>query len=181
MSINELQALLSLFPFLVYLQLTTQIPRSSRFIEGFSQWENFISKKLPLLEEFNFNINIYSSIYQHENIETILTSFCTPFWLEQKRWFVTAIHSKSYRYPMVTLHSSSHSSATFHDNLVCNITSYSTTTIRNDNPSKISNEWMARFHLFSVKCMTPNSVCLAAIFSLLYDPERELSQHWDYK
>jgi hypothetical protein len=95
MSINELQALLSLFPFLVYLQLTTQIPRSSRFIEGFSQWENFISKKLPLLEEFNFNINIYSSIYQHENIETILTSFCTPFWLEQKRWFVTAIHSKA--------------------------------------------------------------------------------------
>ncbi|CAF3962302.1 unnamed protein product, partial [Rotaria sordida] len=50
-------------------------------------WEKFLCQKLRLLEKFKFVINICE--YQFEAIESILTAFRTPFWLEDKRWFIT--------------------------------------------------------------------------------------------
>jgi hypothetical protein len=83
--IDYLEHLLQVMPRLTALKLIG----NGNFLNG-HQWERFIQTNLPLLNKFEF--------YFHEDradpvnppdIEGIIASFRTAFWLELKKWFVT--------------------------------------------------------------------------------------------
>lgn len=160
MAIDELESLLSLFPSLVYLKLQMQLPCSIVFLQRFCQWEHFISEKLPLLKKFHFYI--YSSCYRYQyvSIESILTSFCTSFWLEQKQWFITGRYTEDNLSPTITIYSSKQSSEYFPDSSNYAAISYSTTTIRNGNLTNKNNQWTARFNPFFMKNIIQGTVCI---------------------
>lgn len=83
-NINNVEQLLLLTPALVYLKLIG----TGNFLDG-NRWEQFIQKNLSLLNKFDF---LFDEILDGEedfpDIESIITSFRTTFWLENKKWFV---------------------------------------------------------------------------------------------
>jgi hypothetical protein len=83
--IEELELLLSLMPSLTHLKLTG----TGNFLDG-SRWEQFIQKNLPLLTKFAFFIQETRDVgYTRTDVESIIASFRTLFWLEHKKWWVT--------------------------------------------------------------------------------------------
>ena len=156
LSIDSLEFLLSLFPSLLRLKILKTKACSSNYLQRFCQWEHFINEKLLSLKKFDFYF--FGRYYSNENIESILTPFCTSFWLEQKQWFVTAKYSKTGWKPTISFYSSTLSTQKFPDNLDPDGMSYATTTARNDGLSKISNEWIARFDLFCMTSLTNDAV-----------------------
>ena len=75
LSINELESFLLLTPSLSYLKL---IGRCSKF-DG-KRWEEFVRTNLPHLNQFQFDIR--------QDIQWMIRSFRSPFWVEDKKWFV---------------------------------------------------------------------------------------------
>jgi hypothetical protein len=64
--------------------------------DGF-RWEHFIRTKLPLLNQFD----ILLSCHHNKNsdiisLESVILPFQTPFWLEEKSWFVTCDYVIGY-------------------------------------------------------------------------------------
>jgi hypothetical protein len=80
-NINNVEQLLLLTPALVYLKLIG----TGNFLDG-NRWEQFIQKNLSLLNKFDF---LFDEILDGEedfpDIESIITSFRTTFWLENKK------------------------------------------------------------------------------------------------
>ncbi|CAF3378673.1 unnamed protein product [Rotaria socialis] len=58
------------------------------FIEG-DQWEHLIQRCLPKLKEFHFKIHPH---FLHTNVEQLLRTFQTEFWLKEKQWFIYCDH-----------------------------------------------------------------------------------------
>lgn len=90
-NMDKLISILSNTPSLTYLQLTGTINKMD------FQWENFIQAKLPLLTQFKFFF--YTAIYDDSNstaVNTLISPFRTPFWLEIKKWFVTCNQIKCF-------------------------------------------------------------------------------------
>ncbi len=84
MSINQLELFLSLTPSLIYLKLIGE----SYVFDG-KQWEQFLQVNLPHLNKFEFYISSRKSTDQtRDDLELIIQSFQTPFWIEYKKWFV---------------------------------------------------------------------------------------------
>ncbi|CAM4771798.1 unnamed protein product [Rotaria magnacalcarata] len=83
-----IESLLSLTPSLMHL---TIVGNSNDLFHG-SRWEKFIQTKLLHLNKFQFtfqsNINVNHDL---AGLESIIQSFRTPFWIETKQWFVTAM------------------------------------------------------------------------------------------
>ncbi|CAF1339411.1 unnamed protein product [Didymodactylos carnosus] len=52
-----------------------------------ARWEKLITKSLPLLEQFSLDISdrVSSDII---NIDNIIQSFSTPFWIIERQWFI---------------------------------------------------------------------------------------------
>ncbi|CAF4085947.1 unnamed protein product, partial [Adineta steineri] len=157
-SIDKIEFLLSFFPSLIYLKLTTKATQSYDFGKRFSQWEqeHFIGKKLPLLQKFDFDISFMCD--NNLNLESVLTPFCTSFWLEEKHWFVTAIYRHDNWGSILTLQSSIFSTEIFPNKLSSSAIAYSATTIRSDNALKRSNDWNLRINLswismVNIKCL----------------------------
>ncbi|CAF3087941.1 unnamed protein product [Rotaria sp. Silwood2] len=86
MTMDKLELLLSLLPSINHLDLASS-GRPFEFVRRLSKWEEFIRSKLPRLYQFEFCIFCYCSNW--ENFDLFIASFRTPFWLEEKRWFVT--------------------------------------------------------------------------------------------
>ena len=86
LTMDKLEVLLSLLPSITYLDLTSS-GKPYEFVRRLSQWEGFIQSKLPKLYQLEFFIFCYCSNW--ENFESLIDAFRTPFWLEDKRWFVT--------------------------------------------------------------------------------------------
>ena len=89
MPIQDLRLLLSLTPSLVHLKLisyqTTFNPKANDY-----NWEQFIRSQLPHLDEFEFLFS--NSVRGSDDItslDSLIAPFQTPFWLDDKRWFVT--------------------------------------------------------------------------------------------
>jgi hypothetical protein len=83
-NIDDLELFLSMTPSLVHLKLIGY----GHYCDG-NRWERFIQLHLPLLSEFQFFFNETQNIQQNPpDIEHIIASFQTPFWLEHKKWFV---------------------------------------------------------------------------------------------
>ncbi|CAF3720823.1 unnamed protein product [Rotaria socialis] len=82
------ESLLSLTPSLIHL---TILGNSNDLFDG-DRWEKFIQTKLLHLNKFQFtfqsNINVNHDL---AGLESVIQSFRTPFWIETKQWFVTAL------------------------------------------------------------------------------------------
>lgn len=89
LQIEIVEALLSFFPNLEHLQLVNDRNFSDpAFFDGY-RLENIIEKKLPLLNKFEFWFSNYVTYESDEvNVETLLASFRSLFWLEVKHWIV---------------------------------------------------------------------------------------------
>jgi hypothetical protein len=106
-----LQSLLLLTPTIRYLKLICEDWSFTSIFDG-SQWEKFISSKLPLLNNFKFSF--LHELNKDENsplLDQLIASFQTPFWLD-KQWFVTCEYNianrelRLYRSGMVCAHKS---------------------------------------------------------------------------
>ncbi|CAF1586695.1 unnamed protein product [Rotaria magnacalcarata] len=85
-TMDKLELLLSLLPSIIHLDIASS-GRPFEFARRLSRWEEFVRTKLPKLSRFEFCIFCYCSNW--ENFESLIDSFRTPFWLEEKCWFVT--------------------------------------------------------------------------------------------
>ncbi|CAF4796823.1 unnamed protein product [Rotaria sp. Silwood1] len=83
--IDNLELFLSLTSSLIHLTVIGD----GNYHDG-NRWEYFIQLHLPLLSEFRFFFNQIQHIQPNiEDIKLTIASFQTPFWLENKKWFVT--------------------------------------------------------------------------------------------
>ncbi|CAF4720348.1 unnamed protein product [Rotaria sp. Silwood1] len=83
--IELLESLLLLIPSLNHFKLIG----NGNFFDG-NRWEQFIQMNLPFLNKFEFYVEQTREVdYNRADVESIITSFQTPFWLEYKKWFVT--------------------------------------------------------------------------------------------
>jgi hypothetical protein len=85
MKVDDLEYLLRLMPSLIHLKLIG----NGNFLNG-HRWEQFIQINLPLLNKFEFFFNENRADQPNPpDIEWIIESFRTTFWLKLKNWFVT--------------------------------------------------------------------------------------------
>jgi hypothetical protein len=94
MTVDQIQAFLLLTPSLIYLKLI-----GSYCVFDGKQWEEFIQVNLPHLNKFEFFLSFWRSNDQtHDDLQLIIQSFQTPFWIEHKKWFVACeFHLKKPR------------------------------------------------------------------------------------
>ncbi|CAF3672729.1 unnamed protein product [Rotaria sp. Silwood1] len=84
-TIAILESFLSLTPSLVYLKLIGE-----HFMFDGKRWEQFIEINLLNLDKFEFYLDYWSLEKKTSaDLELIIASFRTPFWIEHKKWFVT--------------------------------------------------------------------------------------------
>ncbi|CAF0969857.1 unnamed protein product [Adineta ricciae] len=93
LSMPYLQMLLSLTPSVRRLQLASHRQMFDLFFNA-THWENLIPAILPQLDKFEF---IFFHTYDDEDnsidVEALLASFRTPFWLDNERWLVAAAYA----------------------------------------------------------------------------------------
>lgn len=96
MRMKELLIFLSCTPRLQQLKLIVWTDSCDSVIDG-KKWENFLSEKLPFLREFQcfFDDDLGHITNDTVNIQSYLQSFRTPFWIEDKHWYVTCDYIKS--------------------------------------------------------------------------------------
>lgn len=89
LSMNYLESLLSLTPSLRHLEIVSNLHRLDSVVDG-SYWQQCIQTKLPSLVQFEFLFLCTVGGNNHyTSLESLIGPFQTPFWLEDKRWFVT--------------------------------------------------------------------------------------------
>lgn len=82
--IDDLELFLSMTSSLIHLKLIGH----GNYCDG-HRWKQFIQLNLPLLNKFEFYFNETRNTQQISlNIEQIIAPFQTPFWLEEKKWFI---------------------------------------------------------------------------------------------
>ena len=88
LSLNELHSLLSLTPSLVHLKVIIRTLSFANIANG-DLWQEFIQTKLLFLRQFEFvfTYNTDPDLYNPAP-DSIITSFRTPFWLNDKNWLV---------------------------------------------------------------------------------------------
>ncbi|CAF1136605.1 unnamed protein product [Adineta ricciae] len=86
------ELLLSVVPSLEYFRIIG----GSQLCDG-SFWENLIKKQLLKLTKFEFGLPGEASLTLNNSseVQTLIASFRTAFWLEVKQWFVTCYYFKS--------------------------------------------------------------------------------------
>ena len=83
-----LTSILILTPSLTYLKIVDSPDSFATIVDGY-RWEEFIRTNLLFLSKFEFFFtNMYNVYYQPRDIQLLISRFQTPFWLEEKRWFV---------------------------------------------------------------------------------------------
>ena len=91
-TIDQAELLLSYTPQLIHLKMIVQINR----LDG-KRWEQFIQINLPMLEKFEIFFSTNSLVVPTlANVESIIASFRSPFWLEHKNWSVTYDYQIDY-------------------------------------------------------------------------------------
>jgi hypothetical protein len=88
MTMIGLSSILILTPSLTYLKIIDSPDSFDTITDGF-RWEEFIRTNLLVLSKFEFFFtNMYNVYYGPRDIQLLISRFQTPFWLEEKRWFV---------------------------------------------------------------------------------------------
>jgi len=96
LSTEDLESLLSLTPLLVHFKMaSTRSVFDSVFDATF--WEKLVQTKLLCFNKFEF----FFTYFVEENtitpsLESIISPFRTPFWLNDKHWFVTCEYILNY-------------------------------------------------------------------------------------
>ncbi len=88
---KDLEYILSLTPSLIHFKFVSTGTKLDWNGNG-HYWQRLIQTNLPLLKKFQFFIS-YNMLNSQESIpslDLLITSFQTPFWIEDKRWFVTS-------------------------------------------------------------------------------------------
>ncbi|CAF1189407.1 unnamed protein product [Adineta ricciae] len=98
--LEELESLFSLTPILNHLELIFNGCVFDSPLDG-HHLAQILKTRLPLLNDFRFFFSycyLHLKIPEHLLINTkpIITPFQTPFWLEEKHWYVTCEHIYSY-------------------------------------------------------------------------------------
>ncbi len=84
-TIDKVESFLLLTPSLVYLKLVG----GKQMMDG-KRWKEFIEINLSQLAKFEFYFTEWRSTIQTlADVELIIASFQTPFWIEHKKWFIT--------------------------------------------------------------------------------------------
>ena len=102
-TIDQLESFLLLTPSLISLKLLGRC----EIFDG-KRWEDFIQRNLPHLNQFQFDISCSTTDEQsREDLELVIQSYRSPFWIEYKKWFVTgkldlqdSHHYQIYSIPM---------------------------------------------------------------------------------
>ncbi|CAF1295401.1 unnamed protein product, partial [Adineta steineri] len=91
-SLKNLTLLLSPIPTLVHLKLISHRSILDSFFHG-SRLEELIRAKAPALVRFEFFLSYnYQENDRFISLESLMDPFRTPFWLNDKRWFVTCAY-----------------------------------------------------------------------------------------
>ncbi|CAF4189268.1 unnamed protein product, partial [Adineta steineri] len=91
-SLKNLTLLLSPIPTLLHLKLISHRSILDSFFHG-SRLEELIRAKAPALVRFEFFLSYnYQENDQFISLESLMDPFRTPFWLNDKRWFVTCAY-----------------------------------------------------------------------------------------
>lgn len=86
---KDLEIFLLLTPSLVHLKLASTRSIYDSMFDGY-YWEQFIQNNLPSLNKFEFFFTYNSDEFNGEpHFDSIISPFSTPFWLNNKHWFVT--------------------------------------------------------------------------------------------
>ena len=88
---NPIQSDLSLTPSLRHLELFASCCHDPSIVNG-KKWEEFVQRTLFDLETFRFSFTFNCGV--SKKAEEFIESFRSPFWLEEKRWFVCAEKSE---------------------------------------------------------------------------------------
>ena len=89
LSMNYLESLLSLTPSFRHLKIVSNLYRLDSVVDS-SYWQQCIQTKRPSLVKFEFLFLCAVGRNSHyTSLESLIGPFQTPFWLEDKRWFVT--------------------------------------------------------------------------------------------
>jgi len=119
LSMEELELLLSRTPALVHLKLVSRQRTFDSMFDGYI-WEQFIRAKLHRLNKFEF---FFSYIDKKDdditNVDSLVGSFRTPFWLYDKRWFITCDYVFKSR--ALNFYTPSINIAGFEDSIRCQI------------------------------------------------------------
>lgn len=89
LQMNDCEFLLSLTPSLEHFQIVG----GTDLADGF-RWEKFIQMKLLYLKKFQFAVCGNMEFDDLKNVQSLITSFQTPFWIEEKNWFVVCYYFK---------------------------------------------------------------------------------------
>lgn len=132
MSMIGLTSILILIPSLTYLKIICSPDSFDTIADGF-RWEQFIRANLLFLCKFEFFFtNIYNVYYSPRDIQLLISRFQTPFWLEEKHWFVTCDYINYLN--QVMLYTTPLCSTDFTYECEANKISYSTLTTMNNDP-----------------------------------------------
>lgn len=132
MSMIGLTSILILIPSLTYLKIICSPDSFDTIADGF-RWEQFIRANLLFLCKFEFFFtNIYNVYYSPKDIQLLISRFQTPFWLEEKHWFVTCDYINYLN--QVMLYTTPLCSTDFTYECEANKISYSTLTTMNNDP-----------------------------------------------
>jgi hypothetical protein len=127
-----LTSILILTPSLTYLKIIGLPDSFDTIADGF-RWEQFIRANLPFLSKFEFFLtNMYNVYYRPKDIKLLISRFQTPFWLEEKHWFVICDYINYLN--QVMLYTTPLCSTDFTYECEANKISYSTLTTMNNDP-----------------------------------------------
>jgi hypothetical protein len=90
----DFEQILSCTPSLEHLKIVGEFIQSTISLNG-HRLEEFICNKLRFLKNFQISVDICERA-EHFSIESFLTTFRTPFWIEDKQWFFICKSSSDY-------------------------------------------------------------------------------------
>ncbi|UJR24773.1 hypothetical protein I4U23_006147 [Adineta vaga] len=111
-SFQMIQVLLRKTPNLIHLTIES----ISIEIDG-QEWQELISKYLTQLQTFNFKMNYTLEENDdtiEEEIDKIINTYRTPFWIEQHQWFVRCFGFVKEEYTYIHLHTLPYRFQSFH-------------------------------------------------------------------
>lgn len=95
---DELEYLLDITPRIKHLRLRNDTEDTVNYLFNGHFWENFIREKLPDLKHFEFLFKTRDQKHKITDMKKVLERFQSPFWIEEKRWFVTVLFHIDYNY-----------------------------------------------------------------------------------
>jgi hypothetical protein len=99
LKMNDCELILSLIPSLEHFQIVG----GTDLADGL-RWERLIQMKLLYLKKFEFAVCGNTEIEDSNNVQSLITSFQTPFWIQEKHWFVVCYYFKqSTNYSLYSL------------------------------------------------------------------------------